>query len=199
MAETARFLPITVEDYLAGELHSDVRHEYIDGQVYAMVGASTAHNIITLNLAAELRAYLRGTPCRVFMTDMKLRIRLQNKECFYYPDIQVCCDPTDRENYYRTRPRLIVEVSSPHTEREDRSSKFYAYRQIDSLQEYVLIAQDNPRVEVYRRQDNWGVLDIYEGDCEVRLKALDLALPMALIYEAVEFESTEHGKLSLDD
>lgn len=93
MAERAPSLPITIEDYLEGELLSDIRHEYIDGEVYAMVGASAAHNIIVGNLFAALHAHLRGGPCQVFMADMKTHIQWQEGERFYYPDIQVCCDP----------------------------------------------------------------------------------------------------------
>lgn len=186
MAEEAHSLPITAHEYLEGELRSDIRHEYIDGEVHAMVGASAAHNVIALNLASELRAHLRGGPCQVFMADMKVNIKSQNSERFYYPDIQVCCDPNDRETYYRSGPKLIVEVLSPHTEREDRSSKFYAYRRIDSLEEYVLIAQDTHRVEVYRRSTSWD-LEIYTNkDDQVGLDSVAFNISVADIYESVE-------------
>jgi Uma2 family endonuclease len=176
--------PITLEEYLEGELHGECRHEYIDGQVYAMVGASAAHNLITLNLAAELRSHLRGGPCQVFMADMKVYIKLHDSERFYYPDIQICCDPDDRETYYRSRPGLIVEVLSPYTEREDRSSKFYAYKRIASLREYVLIAQDIQRVEVYRRDTDWD-LEIYGKGDEVCLGSIAFTIAVTDIYESV--------------
>ena len=190
MATPAPVLPVSVDDYLAGELTSKVRHEYVDGEVYAMVGASTEHNLITGNVFAVLHAHMRGTPCRVFMSDMKVRVQFGQIERFYYPDVQVCCDPADRERYFRTRPRLIVEVLSTHTEREDRSRKFHAYKRLDSLQEYILIAQDCRRVEVYRRQNHWNRSEIHENDQDVKLESLDLTLPIAVIYEGVELEQT---------
>lgn len=196
MAERALSLPIATEDYLQGELRSDIRHEYIDGEVYAMVGASAPHNIIVGNLFAALHTHLRGGPCQVFMADMKTHIKWQEGERFYYPDIQVCCDPNDRETYYRSRPKLIIEVLSPHTEREDRSSKFYAYRRMDSLEEYVLIAQDTHRVEVYRRSTDWD-LEIYGKDDQVRLDSVAFAIAVADIYESVEIEGLDNRSVGV--
>lgn len=190
MAQRAEYSHLSLEDYLEGELRSEVRHEYIDGRVYAMVGASSAHNVIIGNLFAALHAHLRGGPCQVFMADMKVRIEPLPGERFYYPDIQVCCEPSDRATYYRARPRLIVEVLSPHTERNDRSTKFYDYRRIDSLEEYVLIAQDTQRVEVYRRATGWD-LELYGDSARVRLDCVDFAIGVAAIYEAVSFETIE--------
>lgn len=197
MPERAPPLLITVEDYLEGELRSDIRHEYIDGEVYAMVGASAAHNVIVGNLFAALHAHLRGGPCQVFMADMKVNIKWQESKRFYYPDIQVCCDPNDREAYYRSRPKLIIEVLSPHTEREDRSSKFYAYRRIDSLEEYVLIAQDTYRVEVYRRSTDWD-LEIYGREDQVGLDSVAFTIAVADIYEAVELEGLDSGSAGME-
>ncbi|MDX1654838.1 MAG: Uma2 family endonuclease [Candidatus Competibacteraceae bacterium] len=185
MAERAHSLPVSVEDYLRGELGSEVRHEYIDGRIRAMVGASSAHNLIAGNLFAALHAHLRGSPCRVFMADMKLHVRTQTGERFYYPDLQVCCDPTDGATYYRQRPMVVAEVLSPHTEREDRSSKFYAYRHLDSLQAYLLVAQDLPRVEVYRRASNWD-LELYGEGQRFNLESLDFTLSLEQLYEGVE-------------
>ncbi|MDQ2695750.1 MAG: Uma2 family endonuclease [Pseudomonadota bacterium] len=184
MASTAQRPRLAVDDYLQGELCSDIRHEYVDGGIYARADASAAHNIIALNLAALLRAHLRGGPCQVFIADMKVRLRYRG-ERFYYPDVQVCCDPQDRETYYRTRPKLIVEVLSPHTEREDRSSKFYAYRRINSLEEYVLVAQEVRRVEVYRRATGWD-LELYGGDDAIRLESVAFTVAVAEVYESVD-------------
>jgi Uma2 family endonuclease len=173
---------LTVEEYLKGELTSEVRHEYANGQVYAMVGASSAHNIISLNLAAELRQYLRGGKCQVFISDMKVRISTVQDERFYYPDVLVSCDPTDQATYYRERPLLIVEVLSTSTERQDRSDKLYAYRRLQSLQEYVLIAQDVQRIEVYRRSTDWD-LQVFTQDDDVQLESIAFTIPVSIIYD----------------
>lgn len=187
MVEHAHALPVSVADYLEGELRSQVRHEYVEGRVYAMVGASGSHNIICLNLATTLHTHLRGGPCQVFMADMKLHVQVGTGERFYYPDLQVCCDPADRATYYRTRPTLVVEVLSPHTEREDRSTKFHAYRRLDSLEEYLLLAQDAPRVEVYRRASHWD-LELYGPGETLRLASPRLGLTVDALYEGVDLE-----------
>jgi Uma2 family endonuclease len=146
---------VSAEDYLRGELHSEVRHEFIDGQIYAMVGASRRHGLIALNLASLLRPRLRGTPCQLFVADMKVRLRIAGEEVFYYPDLVLSCDPEDREDYFVSRPCLIIEVLSEATERIDRREKMLAYQTIPTFNEYLLVAQDLPRVEVYRRRNDW--------------------------------------------
>ncbi len=197
MAQQARTSRLTIDEYLQGELHSEVRNEYVNGEVYAMVGASAAHNIIAGNLFVALHQHLTGGPCQVFMADMKTLIRSLAEERFYYPDVQVCCDPDDQATYYRERPRLIIEVLSETTERRDRSDKFYAYRRLESLQEYVLVAQDVVRVEVYRRRTGWN-LEIYADDDNVRLESVDLTVSVAGVYESapVEAEILGNGGMS---
>jgi Uma2 family endonuclease len=111
---------ISPEEYLEGETRSEIRHEYVDGEVYAMSGASEAHNIIALNIGSLLRNHLRGTPCRVFMSDMKVRIQSLRDERYYYPDLQVTCAPEDRDRYFKQWPKLVIEVLSPTTERNDQ-------------------------------------------------------------------------------
>lgn len=138
------YLPsLSIDDYLAGELASEIRHEYVDGEVYAMAGAGRAHNLIVTNIVARLRVKARGTPCLVFATDMKVRVGAWN--AFYYPDVAVSCDPSDDNEFYLTAPCLIVEVLSPSTEGIDRREKLLAHRTLESLREYVLIAQTNAR------------------------------------------------------
>ncbi len=176
-------LRLPVEDYLQGEEHSDVRHEYIGGDVYAMVGASDRHNLIAGNLFAALHPHLRGTPCQLFMSDMKVRLRVASDDAFYYPDLVLACDPDDRAVYYRTRPCLIVEVLSETTERIDRREKLLAYTSIDSLQEYVLLSQNRVEAELHRRADGWRGQVVTAGD--VRFQRLDVAVPLATIYEDV--------------
>lgn len=152
---------------------------------YSKPPVSEEHNTLTGNLFAALHAHVRGTSCRVFMADMKTRVVTAAGERFYYPDLQVVCDPDDRERYFKSNPCLIVEVLSDSTERHDRADKFYAYRKLANLQEYVLIAQDECRVEIYRRRTDWE-LEIYTAG-DVVLESVGLTLPLANLYERVRF------------
>jgi len=179
----------TVEEYLKLEQTSEIRHEYFGGQVFAMSGGSRQHNTITLNIASRLRSHLRGGSCSVFMADMKVRIELANQAkniLFYYPDVIVSCDPQDQERFFLNYPCLIIEVLSPSTELTDRREKLVNYRTLDSLREYVLVSQDEIKVEVYRKDDegNW-LLEILGKDDELRLDYVGLTLTMAEIYEDV--------------
>ena len=174
--------PLSVAEYLERERSAKVRHEYLAGQLFALAGASEAHNTIALNIAAELRARLRGSPCRVFITDMKLRIRAA--DTFYYPDVFVTCNEADRERYYKEHPSVIFEVLSPGTESTDRREKFLLYRQLESLREFVLVNQDERVLEVYRRDrtgDGWSAEEVREGD-RLRLESVGIELPLAEIY-----------------
>jgi Uma2 family endonuclease len=130
---------ISLEDYLSGEKSSAVRHEFVEGQIYAKTGGRANHNQLTLSLAAKLYANLADGACRVFASDMKV---LTPQEISYYPDVMVCCDPTDRESHLRRRPRLLIEVVLPHTQRTDHYEKRLAYQQIPTLQEYLIVTQD---------------------------------------------------------
>ena len=174
---------LSVDEYLAGELESQVRHEYVDGEVYAMVGASDRHGLITLNLAGLLSQRLPDR-CQVFSSDMKVRIRTAEHDIFYYPDVLVSCDPRDREPYYRQYPCLVVEVLSPHTARLDRFEKFMFYRHLDTLLEYVLVSQDYRQVEVFRRSDQWHGTRHTTG--EVPLVSVDLAVTIDALYRRTD-------------
>jgi Uma2 family endonuclease len=174
---------LSVEEYLEGELESQVRHEYVDGEIYAMVGASDRHGLITLNLAGLLSQRLPDR-CQVFSSDMKVRIQSAERDIFYYPDVLVSCDPRDRETYYRQYPCLVVEVLSPHTARLDRFEKLMFYRQLDSLAEYVLVSQDYRQVEVFRRADQWRATSYTKGD--VPLRSVDLRVSIDEIYRRTD-------------
>ena len=183
---------ITVEDYVEGEQHSQVRHEYIDGYVYAMTGASDAHVTITLNVGALLRDHLRGRPCRTYVMDMKVQVNDAGR--YFYPDALVTRDERDRTAeaaYTKRHPTLIVEVVSSSTEAFDRGRKFAFYRQIDSLREYILIDPTRLSVDCYRRGDNgaWILYPFVEGQ-EVSFASVDLHSSMARIYEDVTLEET---------
>jgi len=174
---------LCVEEYLAGELESQVRHEYVDGEIYAMVGANDRHGLITLNLAGYLSQRLPDR-CQVFSSDIKVRIQAAEREIFYYPDVLVSCDPRDREPYYRQYPCLIIEVLSPHTARLDRFEKLMFYRQLDTLAEYLLVSQDYRQVEVFRRAEQWDATRYTKG--EVPLQSVDLAIAIDEIYRRTD-------------
>ena len=183
MQPNANTTLIAIDDYLDGERDSAIRHEYVDGEVYAMVGASDRHGLITLNLAGALSQRLPDR-CQVFMSDMKVRIQAGERDVFYYPDVLVSCDPRDRETYYRQFPCLVIEVLSPHTARLDRFEKFMFYRYLDSLEEYLLVSQDYRQVEVFRRADQWRASTYIEG--EVPLHSVDLAVAIDAIYRRTD-------------
>lgn len=175
---------ISIDEYLEGEQSSNIRHEYYDGYVYAMAGASARHNLIAGNIFTLLRQKARGTDCRVFMADMKLYVQELNR--FYYPDILLACDHEDDQDYYRERPCLIIEVLSPKTEGIDRREKLHTYQQIPSVQEYLLIDQEIQKVELYRRQaQQWQYSLLNQMDDVLVLECLPLQISMAEIYEDV--------------
>ncbi len=146
---------LTEQDYLADELNADVRHEYIDGQIYAMAGANERHNRIVGNVFFHLRAAARGGHCGVFASDMKLKITW--RKAYYYPDVMLVCNAQDNGEYYKQQPCLITEVLSPSTANIDRREKLQAYWQIPSLRYFLLISADRIRVEYFIRDvnDEW--------------------------------------------
>jgi Uma2 family endonuclease len=181
---TAKRALVSIDEYLAGERSAEVRHEYVGGRVYAMVGVSDRHGLIAGNIHAALHPYARAAGCQLFIADMKVRLQIAGDDVFYYPDVLLACDPQDRETYYRTRPCLIVEVLSEATERIDRREKFLAYRTLDSLREYVLVSQDQRLVEVFRRESGWRE-ELLTGGV-LRLGCLNMTLALETIYEGVE-------------
>lgn len=182
---------ISPTEYLILEENSPLKHEYMDGQAYAMAGASDAHVTISLNFASALRHHVRGTGCRVYMSDMKVSI--ETADIFYYPDIIVTCDARDRElNNYKKYPCLIVEVLSPSTEAFDRGDKFYNYQQLETLKEYVLISQKRQRLDCFRRdQEGRWLLQFYFPGNELYLESVDFRTRLDPLYEDVSFEGEE--------
>ena len=176
---------LSVEDYLAGEEVSDIRHEYIAGEVYAMTGASRIHGLIALNLGAFLRPLLRGGDCQAFISDMKVRLEIAGDDVFYYPDLVMSCDPDDRASDYCRAPCLVVEILSAKTRRIDRREKFLAYTSMPSLRSYLLISQELRQVELFRRERGWRPEVFCDG--AVALDCIDEALPLETIYEGVDF------------
>lgn len=180
---------ITLDEYLDGEEVAHERHEYVAGQVFAMAGASEAHETIALNVAALLRTHLRGSGCRAFVGGMKVFI--ESIQTFYYPDVLVTCEAATAKDRFKQNPVLIVEVLSPSTQTTDRREKLLNYRQLASLREYVLIAQDQRQVEIYRQMapGEWQH-ELIQDASELRLAALPTSLTLTLneIYEDVAFE-----------
>jgi len=177
---------IPAPEYLAGEQHSDIRHEYVAGQVFAMAGAGEKHNRISLNIAFHLRAAARGKECGVFISDMKVRVEHNN--AYYYPDVMVTCDPQDTESLHKRSPCLIVEVLSPATEAIDRREKLVAYRTLPSLRYYLLVSQERRQVEFYTRDtDNRWLITVAENNGTLEILCDDLKVSFSLddIYEDV--------------
>lgn len=178
---------ISPEDYLEGELHSDVRHEYIFGDVRAMAGASERHNTISLNIATALREHFRGKKCRAYINDMKVRLTRADRQVFYYPDVLVACQGDEEESpYYRDYPAVIFEVLSPETQRTDLHEKYFAYTSIPSLHTYVVIARDEISVEVFRRAGPpWSVQKLTLSEDELVIPEIDFRMTVKRIYEDV--------------
>ena len=174
---------ISTEEYLQGELTSEVKHELIDGQAYAMAGAHANHERISVNILSELRAHLKNVPCEPFGSDMKVKAGLN----FFYPDVTVDCDFDESHPYYTETPIIIVEVLSKSTRKTDQTIKRRAYLNLPSLQEYVLVEQDFVDVEVVRRSEGWQSKHYYLGD-EVTFESIELTLAVEEIYHRVQNE-----------
>lgn len=182
---------ITPETYLISEEISPIKHEYINGEIYAMAGASDTHVTIAGNLFTLLRNHVRGNGCRVYMSDMK--VRLETANIFYYPDVMVTCDSRDKEfSNYKQYPCLIVEVLSESTEAFDRGDKFAKYQEILSLEEYVIISQKCQRVECFRRNsDGLWLLQAYNQGSAIYLKTINFHININALYEDVNFTNNQ--------
>ena len=185
---------LTPEEYLSFEAKSLEKHEYINGDVYAMAGSTAEHNTICINTVGAINQHLGMSNCRVYMADVKAQLDTCN--CYYYPDLLVTCDADDLENATCKRsPKLIIEVLSPSTEAFDRGKKFADYQTLGSLEEYVLIDTRVQRIEVFRRiEDGLWILQTYaaNGDTAkvlVALKSIDLEIPLLVIYQNVRLNS----------
>jgi Uma2 family endonuclease len=174
---------ISVEEYLDGEKVSDIKHEYLDGKMYAMAGASLKHNIINANTFGLLWNHLKGQACFPLSSDMLLEI---SSTQYRYPDIMVVCDDDSSDNdFIRKNPLLIVEVLSKSTRKKDRSEKLKEYLSLPSLQEYVLIEQDIAEIEVQRRNKSWKSSYYFLGD-KVTLESIGVTLLVEDIYQRVD-------------
>jgi Uma2 family endonuclease len=178
---------VSVEDYLAGELESPIKHEYVGGVVYAMAGARNLHNTIEGNAFAYLHGRLRGQRCRPYNSNTKTRIRLPTEVRFYYPDTSVVCHPNAPTDSFQDEPVIIVEVLSRKTRRIDEGEKKDAYLTIPTLAVYLLVEQETALVVAHRRTDRGFVRETYAGlDAVIPLPEVGIELPLAEIYDGVE-------------
>jgi Uma2 family endonuclease len=188
MTAAKRLQPISVEDYLAGELDSPVKHEYVGGAVHAMAGASNLHNLIAGNFFLAIHQHLGGEPCEPYNSDTKVRIQYPTYVRFYYPDGMVVCDENPRDDSFQDNPVVVAEVLSSGTRRIDGGEKLEAYLTMPSLRVYLMIEQDEPAVVAHRRTDNGFVRELYTGmDAVIPLPEIGVVLPLADLYRKVVF------------
>lgn len=182
----AAYAHISEQDYLSHEARSPVKCEYVAGNIYPMTGASLRHNVIAGNMFTLLRAHLRGSPCRAFMSDAKLRVAKFNS--IYYPDVMVTCDARHQSvtttDILVEAPRLVIEVLSDSTAATDRREKLQAYRSLPSLLEYLLVSQESAAIEIHRRQGDigWQIITLSPGD-PVEFASVELTTDFASVYE----------------
>jgi Uma2 family endonuclease len=187
--------PLSEQDYLALENASVIKNELVGGVVHAMAGATDAHNTLAGNLFVACHGARRNSPCRPFMSEM--RLRLEGGHTYYYPDVMVVCKPEDKDPLFKSQPCMLAEVLSPSTASIDRREKLIAYKQIPSLREYLIISQDQVHVEHHVRlsdegnykhsnNSNWGLRTLGPGD-SLELLCLPLTLSMDDLYASVVF------------
>ncbi|MFK7820734.1 MAG: Uma2 family endonuclease [Planctomycetaceae bacterium] len=178
---------VTVAEYLKGEDRSEVKHEYIAGYVYAMVGAKNSHNIIATNVLGHLFGQLNGEPCRAFNSDTKIRIRMKDQTRFYYPDVSIVCSANPQGDSFQDSPAVIFEVLSDSTRRTDEGEKCDAYLTIPTLTHYVMLEQDSVRAIVYQRGLQGFERRIVSGPDEcIRFDEIDAELRLGDAYDGVE-------------
>ncbi|MDT4330679.1 Uma2 family endonuclease [Methylomonas sp. MED-D] len=177
----------TAEEYLSLERSAAIKSEFHDGQIHAMTGASREHNLITINIAGELRRQLKNRPCEAYVNDM--RVKAAKARSYHYPDVAVVCGKPEFEDTQLDtllNPTLLIEVLSPSTEAYDRGAKFADYRKIASLREYLLVIQDQPGIERYLRQGEVWILSESLGlDANVPLESIDCQLSLREVYDKV--------------
>ncbi|MEO8498322.1 MAG: Uma2 family endonuclease [Planctomycetota bacterium] len=188
MSSAPHYEPISVADYLCGEQDARRKHEYVEGIVYAMAGATNAHNRIATNGTGTLHAQLRGKKCQVFNSDTKVRVRLARGTRFYYPDASVVCRLNPPTDTFQDAPVVIIEVLSESTRRADEYEKREAYLSMDALCVYILAEQSTAAAVVHRRADSGFVRETYVGlDAVIPLPEIECELALAELYENVDF------------
>jgi len=194
VAQSSQPQYMTVDEWRELERHSDIKHEYIDGQVYAMAGATLAHVQISANAMLALRSALGNRACYTYISDAAARL---SATCYTYPDVVVTCDERDRPSTKLREvqaPRVVIEVLSPKsTEEYDRGEKFGYYRECPTVQEYVLVNTKRQLVEVFRRSPEGWMLQVYGPDDEVELTSLGVHVPVAALYELTDVPEVQGG------
>ena len=182
MPVAKKYAVISEDDYLEGELLSDIRHEYINGEVYAMVGAHKYHNQIVMTISNIFYNHLLGKPCQAYASDRKVKIDKK----YFYPDVMVDCS-NEETDYFVEKPSIIVEVLSKSTRQRDKTDKRLAYFQIPTLKEYVMIEQDFVEIEFWSRDENnyWQQSVYYLGD-DIHFQSIDLTVSVEDIYRQVK-------------
>jgi Uma2 family endonuclease len=180
---------VTEERYLAMDRAAESRSEFLDGEIIAMSGGSMRHSGLKVNLTGEVRAALRGTPCQAFNSDLRVRV---SPRMYAYPDLTIVCGkpmPADERQDILLNPTVIFEVLSPSTESYGRGVKLQRYREIESLTDYILVAQDQIRIEQYTRGDAiaWAFRDYQRVEDVLRIASIGVSVPLAAIYERIEF------------
>jgi Uma2 family endonuclease len=176
---------MTEEEYLEFERNSLMRHEYVNGVVYAMSGASLAHNRIVTRLYRALEKRLRGGPCEVFIQDLKLKLTPEPDSFYYYPDLMVSCDRAGWCKEWVLNPRMVIEVLSSSTKHVDRREKALTYRRIVSIEEYVIVAQHSHQVTIHRRDANWLPHVVSDPAAGAAFHSMGVSVPLAEIYDGV--------------
>ncbi len=185
---------ISVQDYLAGEEVSTVKHEYVGGAAYAMVGARNNHNVISGNAFGALWSSLKGRDCRPYNSDTKIRLRMPTDTRFYYPDVSVICKSNSPTETFQDEPVVIIEVLSASTRRIDEGEKKDAYLTIPTLATYILVEQDRPQVVAWRRTEQGFTRETFSGlESVIELGEIGAVLGLSDLYDGVEFSSEEDG------
>jgi len=174
---------MSLDEYMAFEEQSPFQHEYVNGVVHAMTDPSLDHARISGELFTAVKTHLRGGPCEAFVADAKLQIRSATEEVVYYPDLIVACNRKEWGDNFVINPKLVAEIASPSTRHIDRREKAMTYRRVPSIEEYVLLEQNEYRVTVYRRAENWRP-QVYSGpDAVAEFQSISLSVPLAQIFE----------------
>jgi Uma2 family endonuclease len=181
---------LSPEQYLSIERQSETKSEYLSGEIFSMAGASERHNLIVANLVGEFRSQLKGRPCKVYPSDMRVKIRATG--LYTYPDVTVVCGDSEFEDDHKDtllNPTLIVEVLSESTEAYDRGKKFEHYRSVKSLSDYLLVAQEAASIEYYVRQEDgkWLLSPYKEAHDTIEFASVRCALPLREVYDKVVF------------
>ena len=181
---------VSVEDYLAGEETSDVKHEYLGGTVHAMAGATNQHNVIALNSLLSIGGQLRGKPCQPCNSDVKVRIEFPDHTRFYYPDAMVVCKSNPSTDHFQDQPVVVIEVLSDSTRRADLGEKRDAYLMLPSLKVLIFVEQGKPSVSLHRRKSGGGfAIEHHVGpDAVIPLPEIDASLALADLYDRAVFD-----------